>query len=43
MDNARMLFDEIHSRNFVVRIARTKGEIDAAQSLRYQVFYDEMT
>jgi len=38
----RVSFDEIHSRNFVVRIARTKGEIEAAQSLRYQVFYDEM-
>lgn len=35
-------FDEIRAGNLAVRIARTKAEIEAAQLLRYRVFYDEM-
>jgi putative hemolysin len=29
--------------NFIVRLAETPGEIEAAQALRYRVFYEEMT
>ena len=29
-------------KNFEVRLAKTAAEIEAAQSLRYQVFYEEM-
>jgi len=35
-------FDEIYSGNLAVRIARSGTEIEAAQRLRYRVFYDEM-
>jgi len=35
-------FDEIRSGNLAVRIARSEKEIEAAQMLRYRVFYDEM-
>ena len=35
-------FDELRSGNLGVRIATTGAEIDAAQALRYRVFYDEM-
>lgn len=38
----RPSFDEISAGNLAVRIARTKAEIEAAQLLRYRVFYDEM-
>lgn len=35
-------FEAISAGNLVVRIARTKAEIIAAQSLRYRIFYEEM-
>ena len=35
-------FGELRSGNLGVRIAVTAAEIDAAQALRYRVFYDEM-
>ena len=35
-------FGELRSGNLGVRIATTAAEIDAAQALRYRVFYDEM-
>jgi L-ornithine Nalpha-acyltransferase len=35
-------FAEIRTGNLGVRLAETLGEIDAAQALRYRVFYDEM-
>lgn len=33
---------EVRAGSLAVRLAATPGEIDAAQALRYQVFYDEM-
>jgi putative hemolysin len=33
---------DIRSGNLQVRLARTFGDIDAAQALRYRVFYEEM-
>ena len=33
---------EVHARNLEIRLAETAAEIEAAQRLRYQVFYDEM-
>ncbi|MDB5381104.1 MAG: putative cytosolic protein [Rhodospirillales bacterium] len=35
-------FGELRALNLGVRLAETEAEIDAAQALRYQVFYDEM-
>jgi putative hemolysin len=35
-------FDEVRAGQLGVRLAGTPGEIDAAQALRYRVFYDEM-
>ena len=35
-------FAEIGASNLGVRLAETRAEIDAAQALRYRVFYDEM-
>ena len=35
-------FGEIRAGNLGVRIAETAAEVDAAQALRYRVFYDEM-
>jgi putative hemolysin len=35
-------FDEIYAGNLAVRIARSKKEVEAAQALRYRIFYDEM-
>ena len=35
-------FGELRSGHLGVRIATSEAEIDAAQSLRYRVFYDEM-
>jgi len=35
-------FAELRSLNLGARIATTDAEIDAAQALRYEVFYDEM-
>ena len=35
-------FNELRAGNLGVRIARTSAEIDAAQALRYRVFFDEM-
>ena len=35
-------FGEIRAGNLGVRIAETAVEVDAAQALRYRVFYDEM-
>lgn len=34
--------DDLRSGNLEVRLAETAEEIDAAQALRYRVFYDEM-
>ena len=34
--------DIIRAGNLEVRLAETAQEIDAAQALRYRVFYDEM-
>lgn len=35
-------FTELRAGNLGVRIAKSAAEIDAAQALRYRVFYDEM-
>ena len=35
-------FGELRGGNLGVRIAATEAEIDAAQALRYRVFYQEM-
>ncbi|NGM23876.1 GNAT family N-acetyltransferase [Roseomonas stagni] len=35
-------FEELRAGNLGLRIAETAAEIDAAQSLRFQVFYEEM-
>ncbi len=35
-------FSELRSNNLGVRLARTASEVDAAQALRYRVFYGEM-
>jgi putative hemolysin len=35
-------FGELRAGNIGVRIAKTEAEIDAAQQLRYRVFYDEL-
>ena len=35
-------FNELRSNNLGVRLARTAAEVDAAQALRYRVFYGEM-
>ncbi|MFT9145371.1 MAG: GNAT family N-acetyltransferase, partial [Acetobacter orientalis] len=35
-------FPELHGGNLSVRIAATEAERDAAQALRYRVFYEEM-
>ncbi len=40
--NAPRHFPEIRAGNLGVRIAETPAEIDAAQALRYRVFFDEM-
>ena len=36
-------FGGIHAGALEVRLSRTEDEIDAAQALRYRVFYEEMT
>jgi L-ornithine Nalpha-acyltransferase len=36
------IYDGIRQGNIEVRIARTSDEVDAAQRLRYQIFYGEM-
>ena len=38
----RPRFGELRAGNLGLRIAATPGEVDALQSLRYRVFYDEM-
>jgi putative hemolysin len=46
MDGAELLaqaFEPIHVGNLVARLANTTEEIEAAQSLRYRVFYEEMS
>ncbi|NKC33836.1 GNAT family N-acetyltransferase [Falsiroseomonas selenitidurans] len=35
-------FEELRAGNLGLRVAETAAEIDAAQALRYQVFYEEM-
>jgi len=35
--------EPVHSGNLEVRLAESAAEIDAAQALRYKVFYDEMS
>ena len=35
--------EPVHSGNLEVRLAENSAEIDAAQALRYKVFYDEMS
>ncbi|WP_419895867.1 GNAT family N-acetyltransferase [Roseomonas sp. USHLN139] len=35
-------FGELRSGNLGVRVATTPGEVDAAQALRYRIFYGEM-
>lgn len=45
MDGAELpaeAFEPIHVGNLVARLANTAEEIEAAQSLRYRVFYEEM-
>ena len=39
---APSIYDGIRQNNIEVRIARTSAEIEAAQRLRYQIFYGEM-
>jgi len=41
-DNGSAGFGELRSGKLGVRIATSAGEIDAAQALRFRVFYDEM-
>ncbi|HZF76859.1 MAG TPA: GNAT family N-acyltransferase [Acetobacteraceae bacterium] len=36
------LFEELRSHNLGLRLAETAAEVDAAQALRFQVFYEEM-
>lgn len=46
MDGAELpteAFEPIHVGNLVARLAGSAAEIEAAQSLRYRVFYDEMS
>jgi L-ornithine Nalpha-acyltransferase len=46
MDGAELpaeVFEPIHVGNLVSRLAGTEAEIEAAQSLRYRVFYEEMS
>jgi putative hemolysin len=46
MDGAELpaaVFEPIHVGNLVARLANTTEEIEAAQSLRYRVFYEEMS
>jgi L-ornithine Nalpha-acyltransferase len=46
MDGAKLpaeAFEPIHFGNLVARLAGTEAEIAAAQSLRYRVFYEEMS
>jgi putative hemolysin len=46
MDGAEIsdeAFEPIHVGNLVARLARDETEIEAAQSLRYRVFYEEMS
>lgn len=46
MDGAELpaeAFEPIHVGNLVARLAGTVAEIEAAQSLRYRVFYEEMS
>jgi len=46
MDGAELpaqAFEPIHVGNLVARLANTTEEIEAAQSLRYRVFYEEMS
>jgi putative hemolysin len=46
MDGAELpaqAFEPIHVGNLVARMANTTEEIEAAQSLRYRVFYEEMS
>lgn len=38
----KRVFEEIYSGNLAVRLAESPAEIEAAQKLRYRVFYDEM-
>ncbi|TDI59379.1 MAG: GNAT family N-acetyltransferase, partial [Alphaproteobacteria bacterium] len=33
----------IRSRNLEARLAETEADVDAAQALRYRVFYEEMS
>lgn len=40
---APSIYDGIRQNTIEVRIARTKEEIEAAQRLRYQIFYGEMS
>jgi putative hemolysin len=35
--------DSLQFKNFIVRVAETPAEIEAAQRLRYRVFYEEMS
>ena len=35
--------EAVHSGNLEVRLAENNEEIDAAQALRYKVFYEEMS
>ncbi len=39
---ARRSFEPVIAGNQVIRLATSEAEIDAAQALRYRVFYDEM-
>lgn len=38
----RQPFEPVHYKTFEIRLAKTDAELDAAQALRYQVFYEEM-
>jgi putative hemolysin len=42
INRAPSLFDGIRHGQMEVRLARSQDEIEAAQTLRYRVFYDEM-
>lgn len=42
LDLERNGFPELRGGNLSVRIAATEAERDAAQALRYRVFYEEM-
>lgn len=40
-DLGKKAFGSLHSQSMEIRLARTPAEVDAAQALRYRIFYEE--